>query len=316
MQRMQVGLLRDCSVGELSSVFRQEACYWEKELHWDYQNTLRILSGFIASYSLPGFVIRNEGEVTGYCYYVIDPPVAFLGSVFVLDEHAEPEAYDALIGQAVAAMKSGSRISRIEAQIFAFNRDLREIFRGYGFEAIPRGFLARELDRPADPPPPDHRTVFGGCRVVPWQEKYLGAAAEVVFDSYVQSFDARICRDYQTRQGCLRFLRNLIENPACGRFSRTETLLAIDQGGTVQGLLLATRIDEKTGMIPQLSVRRQSQGRGLGGHLLRTYFATCRQAGLDRVTLSVSEANARAFRLYLRMGFTVRRRFHAFVWEG
>lgn len=314
MSAMRVELLRNCSADDLAGIFREEARYWKGQLFWDYEVTLRIIRGYLSVGSLPGFVLRNSnGTVAGYLYYVIDRPVAFIGNVYVRDEHAGPPAYDLLIDRAVMELVADPGIERIECQIFGFNVDFRPHFAQRGFQVMSRHFLVRPLTHLPEPGDTGHGSF--PFRIVNWRNQFLEAAADVVYDSYVLSYDASLCRDYQTREGCMRFLRNLVENPACGSFSPKETLLALDRRGDVCGLLLATRTDGKTGMIPQLSIRREYQGRGLGSRLLALYMKRCRDAGLERVSLSVSDANGRAYRLYLRMGFELHKNFDAFVWQ-
>jgi ribosomal protein S18 acetylase RimI-like enzyme len=311
---MQVELLRDCSLGDLNAVFREETNYWNSQLFWDYEVTLGVIRGFVGSGCLPGFVLRaGDGSVAGYVYYVVDRPVAFIGNIFVRDQFAIPIAYEQLIDRTVSVLSRDPGINRIECQIFCFNTDLRPHFQNRGFQSMGRHFLVRPLTHLPEPGDTGHGQM--PFRITGWQDRLLSAAAEVVYDSYILSYDAALCRDYQTPQGCLRFLRNLIENPACGSFSRSDTLVALDRYGVLCGLLLATRTDSWTGMIPQLSIRREYQGRGLGSRLLTIYLNRCREAGLERVSLSVSDANGKAYRLYLRMGFELHKNFDAFVWQ-
>ena len=49
--------------------------------------------------------------------------------------------------------------------------------------------------------------------------------------------------------------------------------------------------------------------------LMRSYLQTAKQAGLKRTTLSVSEANTKAFMLYSKLGFKPMKEFHAYVWQ-
>jgi ribosomal protein S18 acetylase RimI-like enzyme len=314
MGPMRLELLRDCPLAELTGIFQEETAYWRDQLFWDYGATLRVIRGFLASGSLPGFVLRDErGQAIGYAYYVVDRPVAFIGNIYVSNRHADPAAYDLLIDRTSLSLVCDPEIQRIECQLFTFNANLRPHFEQRGFQTMSRHFLIRPLHGVAEPHLAENGT--SPFRVVTWQQRYLAAAADVIYDSYICSYDAGLCRDYQSREGCCRFLHNLVENPACGVFSPAETLLAVDRGGKLCGLLLATRTDPATGMIPQLSIRREYQGRGLGTHLLALYLKRCREAGLQRVSLSVSDANGRAFRLYLRMGFQRHKCFDAYVWS-
>ena len=141
-------------------------------------------------------------------------------------------------------------------------------------------------------------------------------AAEAISASYQGSIDRDMCHDYQSKEGCMRFLRNLVDNPGCGRFSPETSLIALDSVGRVCGVLVTSVISDGTGMIPQISIRPESQGKGLGAYLMRRYFAAARNNRLSRITLSVSEQNWRAHALYKRLGFKETRAFYAFVWDA
>jgi len=117
----------------------------------------------------------------------------------------------------------------------------------------------------------------------------------------------------KSREGCIRFLNNLVKHPGCGTFSPQTSYVVLDSEEQVCGVLLTSKISPDTGMIPQISVRNDCQGKGIGSYLLRTYFKDARESGLERITLSVSEANEGACRLYDRLGFQKTRDFHAFV---
>ena len=310
---MELVPLKDCSTEDLEPIFAEETRHWNDYIFWDYEPTLEILRKFIASRTLPGFVLREGKRACGYSYFVIDRPVAFIGNIYVSDDHACPQVYSALIERTVSAATSASRVQRIETQIFEFNCQFQSIFSACGFRILPRHFLVCPLaeclvEEPVLPQ-------SAPWRFRQWQTKDLLPAAELVFDSYHNSIDAGLCHDYQSRQGCVRFLRNLIDSPACGRFRPEDTLVAVDHFDQVSGVLLATRTQKTTEMIPQFSVRRRYQGRGLGTIMLNCFLAQCRSQGLERITLSVSEANARAFRLYLRTGFEIQKSFSAFIWE-
>ncbi len=310
---MEIVPLRDCPVADLTPIFAEETRHWKDHIYWDYRPTLDILRRFMTARNLPGFVLRENGRPCGYSYFVVDRPVAFIGNVYVRDEFAHPQAYSALIERTVAAATSAPIVQRIETQIFEFNCKFRSIFSACGFRILPRHLLVCPLTEAVVEEP----ILPQGApwRLRQWQAKDLMPSAELVFDSYRNSFDAELCHDYQSRQGCVRFLRNLIDSPACGQFCPQDTLIAVDHFDQLCGVLLATRTQETTAMIPQFSVRRRYQGRGLGTTMLSCFLSQCRSQGMERITLSVSEANARAFRLYLRSGFEIQKSFSAFVWE-
>ena len=101
----------------------------------------------------------------------------------------------------------------------------------------------------------------------------------------------------------------------CGIFSADTSYVALDSSGQICGVLIASRIEADTGMIPQISVRSSFQGKGLGTVLLYTYLREAKKRDFKRITLSVSEANRRAYHLYLRSGFEKTKDFHAFIWS-
>lgn len=311
---MRVVSLTAGELHRLREVFDEEVECWEQQLHWDYRPSTQLIRRYVSTQSLPGFVLRDRSDqAAGYAYYVSNPPVGFIGNLFVRRSSATMAAYQMLFDQAFSALRSWEEVERIESQLFPFYASLEPIFQAAGFQSRKRYFLTLQLERLVESvlPPPGQLPV----RICPWRSAHFNAAAAVVFDSYGDSPDHELCFDYQTLEGCARFLRNIIDNPGCGKFCPQSSLVALDARGQVCAILITSRISERTGMIPQISVRKDWQGRGIGSHLLRLYFASARRQGLRRITLSVSEANQRAYRLYQRLGFDQQRSFHAFVWK-
>lgn len=315
MSQMKVRRLSEAAVDQLSAVFDEEAMHWKEQLFWDYQPTLRLIERLVSARSLPGFVLMEDGEAVGYTYFVFERPVGFIGGLYVLDSFAGQSSYSRMIDRLISSMRSLSDLERIESQLMPLNREFASSFVSLGFRALPRYFLSAVLSRANVLKQLDASTQLGGFVVQSWSPEFAAAAAEVIYDSYIESPDLDLCRDYQSRKGCARFLRNLIGSPTCGRFSSRDTKVALDKRGRPCGVLLATKIDQDTGMIPQFSVRRDCQGRGIGSRLLAEYLKEAADKGLKRVSLSVSQANQRAFDLYRRVGFEPEKRFHALIWE-
>lgn len=315
---MEVAPLRETSLSQLEEVFREEIETWNHQLFWDYRPALKLVKTFLAVGSMPGFALKNDkGKMVGYVYFVIDRPVAFIGGAYVLRRFSGLEAYQLLLNRSISFLMKLQIVSRIEAQLFPFNYDFVSIFREYEFRAIKRFFLSADL-RSNSPSvsAPDVRSVESPrFKIVPWNHRMLISGARVVYDSHIGSPDHFICRDYQSEAGCVRLMKNLIDHPACGQFSPGETKLAVDSNGRLSGVLIASRIKPDTGMIPQLSIRRDCQGKGLGSMMMRAYLFEAKRNGLQRVTLSVSQANARARRLYENQGFRPLKMFHAYVWQ-
>ncbi len=309
---MQVLPLAVASPALLEQVFAEELEDWQAQLSWDYSSAVALIKRHIACRSLPGFFLANGPAAAGYCYYVIAPPLGYLGNIFVVRDQASVSAYDLLITSALRALQAHPDVRRIESQVFGFNCDVSLIMVRERFAALSRYFMTLPLEPDAildelSPGPSDFR-------IVPWDRGYFLPAADAIHDSYAGSPDHEMCYDYQSREGCVRFLRNLVDNPGCGKFSPETSRIALDAAGRVTGVLITSLISTGTGMIPQISIRREAQGKGLGTALLTSYFQAALKRGLTRVTLSVSAQNVKAHRLYSRLGFRESKEFYAFIW--
>ncbi|MCZ6770146.1 MAG: GNAT family N-acetyltransferase [Acidobacteria bacterium] len=308
---MQTVALSQVDSQELERTFQQEIQWWQNELFWDYQPAVSLIKKFIASRSLSGWALKTDaGSLSGYSYYVINHPVAYIGNLYIRSERASPAGYAELLDKILHSLRSGQEIRRIESQIFAFNCDLVPLFEQHEFTALKRHFLSLPLDHLVEGKKSELQPEF---QISQWENRFFFPAAEVIYNSYDGSPDYELCHDYQSSEGCIRFLRNLVQHPGCGIFSPRISYVALDCEERVCGVLLTSKISPDTGMIPQISVRSDCQGKGLGSFLLQTYFREARQSGLERITLSVSEANHRACQLYLRLGFRKTKDFHAFV---
>ncbi len=71
----------------------------------------------------------------------------------------------------------------------------------------------------------------------------------------------------------------------------------------------------RVGHITQLCVAPFARGKGIGYELLRRAGKTFQEYGCDAISLTVTSSNKGAVQLYDRLGFSVLRRFFAFVWE-
>ena len=315
LQGMQVLSLSDVPPQRLEEIFEQEVRYWKDELFWDYRPAVAMIGKLLASRTLPGCAVQNRTDsVIGYSYYVIHQPVGYIGSLYVRSEYASSEAYHRLLEKSLRLLKSSGKVRRIESQVFAFNFDFEPLFRQLGFTTLKRYFLTLPLDQiDGQPPLRDQPARF---RILGWEHRLIIPAAEVVYNSYRGSADYTLCRDYQSREGCIRFLRNLLDNAGCGTFTRDLSYLGLDERGGVCAVLVTSRISPDTGMIPQVSVRGDCQGKGLGTWLLQTYFQQAKKQGLRRITLSVSATNQRAYQLYRQLGFRKAKDFHAFIWNA
>lgn len=311
---MKVSVLTPESAGRIKPIVREELSNWKTQLGWDARPAIGMIEDYIRSGMLPGcLLVSDEGEAVGYSYYVVDASTLFLGGLFIREAFASPQNYTFLLRRTLESACTWRIISRIECQLFAMNCDLRPVFEGQEFDAVPRLFLTADLYSTEAQAP--LRALPSGYFSETWDAGFLEPAALVIADSYVGSLELRICQDYRSRRGCLRYLRALVDTPSCGVFTPENTLCVFDSHGLMQGVLLTSRIAEKTAMVPQISVRKAVQGKGIGRYLLLTLFQRLRSQGFTKADLSVSEENQPAFDLYRALGFRPHKSFNAFVWE-
>jgi ribosomal protein S18 acetylase RimI-like enzyme len=87
------------------------------------------------------------------------------------------------------------------------------------------------------------------------------------------------------------------------------------KNGALVGMVLCSRVGPQVAHITQLCVAKAYRGRGLGRALLRQSAATLRSEGFEAITLTVTEVNVPAVKLYERFGFSLRHRFDAMAMD-
>jgi ribosomal protein S18 acetylase RimI-like enzyme len=293
----------------MATLMDEEEQAWLRELDWDYAPVRRILSAFLEPRLLPGFVATSGPRALGYTYFLITRSKGMIGTVYTTPPHAQHTA-EQILARAIESLKETGNLRRIEAQIIPLNGlDLNTIFARHGFESFLRHYLELDLTSGARAEP-DRPGV-----IVPWHARYLRPAAAVAYRSYRHGIDAVICEDYGSEANCEAYLRSLVENPGCGVFLPDSSFVGLDSRGAPCGFILTSRLSRVSAMIPQISIHPAHQGRGLGSALIRRALNRLESAGYRAVRLTVTRENRRAYEWYLRLGFTNRCDFGAYVWQ-
>jgi ribosomal protein S18 acetylase RimI-like enzyme len=155
-----------------------------------------------------------------------------------------------------------------------------------------------------------------GIELVPWSSTYYQAAAELIHAAYTGHIDATINDQYCSLHGSLRFLHNIVRFPGCGVFDPNQSWLLLDRArGSLAGMLLCSRVAPDVAHITQLCVRPSFRGLGFGRALLEHSMSKLFLAGFAAITLTVTESNRQAVTLYEALGFRVRYRFDAMVFD-
>jgi ribosomal protein S18 acetylase RimI-like enzyme len=226
-----------------------------------------------------------------------------------------------LLHQLLQLLQNSPGIQRIESQLLLYDAgSINEAFLAAGFTMYPRLFMECDLDTQSNPVANSNQP-FGqlelpaNIELIRWSADYYQAAAELIHACYLGHIDARINNQYCSLHGSLRFLHNIVRFPGCGIFESNASWVLRDHHGTLVGMLLCSRVAPDVAHVTQLCVAPTWRRRGLGQVLLNHCIRHLGQLGFAAITLTVTEANRQAVRLYEDHGFFTRHRFDAMVMD-
>ena len=323
--------LRHFSAPMLRPLLEAEAAVWRERLHWDYSASSRLLMQYLDSHMLPGYAAVDAGRITGYAFCVYEESKAVIGDVFAMDQERLPPAAVStspltdrpqspreiermLLGHLFETLQNSPQVDRIESQLLLHpSGDLAGVFADAGFGLFRRLFMVQTLTalhgqaRPVVPRELELR---------PWREEDLAAAGRLISEAYANHPDSLINDQYRSPHGSMRFLHNIVRYAGCGTFSPQVSHILVDRSTReMVGLVLGSRVSAQSGHITQLCVRPNYRHRGLGRMLLHIAAGEFWRLGVSEISLTVTEANARAVELYVSDGYDCRHTFDAAVWR-
>ena len=304
--------LREFSARQLRPLLEAEAQVWQEKLRWDYRSSTELLLQYLDSRILPGFVALDRGKISGYTFCVYEGHKAVVGDAFA-GFSGDLAITETLLRRLLELLLQSPNIGRIESQLLLYDAGLMEdCFLEAGFSRYPRLFMEIDLHRRTDPAPPAGR--IADLELLPWSSIYYQAAAELIHAAYLGHIDAKINDQYCSLHGSLRFLHNIVRFPGCGVFEEQQSwFLRERENGRLAGMLLCSRVAPDVAHITQLCIHPAWRGRGLGRVLLDHAVWSLRKSGSAAITLTVTEANQPAVKLYEKTGFDIRHRFDAMV---
>jgi ribosomal protein S18 acetylase RimI-like enzyme len=305
--------LRHFSAYQLRPLLLEEAELWEQRLQWEYRDAVELLLQYLDSRMLPGFAARYQGRVIGYTFCVYEGNKAVIGDIFI-SQTIEPAMGlgPLLLQQLLDMLDASPDLERVESQLLLYNAgELSIPFRRAGYTSFPRLYQECWLEGAYG-----GQEIPEGLELVAWTPSLYQAVAELIHAAYAGHVDALINDQYRTLHGSLRFLHNIVRFPGCGDFDPAASWLLRDRAdGAIAGVVLSSRIGAETAHITQLCVGGEYRGRGVGGYLLDHVMGVLKELGYRTITLTVSEANEGAVRLYQRAGFRTRHHFEGMVLE-
>src|SRR5712692_3167199 len=319
--------IRECDPQQFMPLLEAESRAWRENLCWDFTASAKLIRNCLEEQRLEGYALLVENRIRGYCFFFCDRDKGLIGDLF-----AEPTATK--IGQvrkllecAIAKLASTPGLRRIEAQLPHFSvEQLDPCFRARCFEAYRRRFMAVRLADPTSEPHLGVRSLENSPGAHPaaedfslelWQRKYDREAAQLLYYAYDHHIDTAINDQYGSIVGTSRLIENIVHHGGCGEYLARASLVAIHRSTQkLAGVLALTAIGHQNAHIPQLAVAGEFQRTGLGTAMLQSGFTELAQQGYRKVSLTVTDLNAGAVRLYERLGFETFRPFGAFVWTG
>ncbi len=319
--QLEVLDLRHFSARQLRPLLEREATIWQDRLRWNYRSSTELLLEYLDSRVLPGFVALERGKVRGLTFCVYEAQKSVVGDAFAVTDGGDLclKTTGVLLRHLLELLRASPTVGRIESQLLLFDSGaLDSFFLPEGFRSHPRLFL--ECNLTAATPVSngaDFRAASGRrLTLTRWSNEHYQQTAELIHDAYGGHIDATINDQYRTLHGSLRFLHNIVRFPGCGVFeSENSWVLTEGAAGTPVAVVLCSRVAPDVAHVTQLCVAPKERGNGLGRKLLRHCMAELRSRRTEAISLTVTEENVGAARLYQDLGFVVRHRFDAMVLE-
>jgi ribosomal protein S18 acetylase RimI-like enzyme len=315
--RLEILDLRHFSSVDLRPLLEDETQVWARLLSWDYSGSAEMILRYVDAKILPGYAAVDRGRVFGYSFFVYEGNKGVIGDLYVSNGNRLPNAREVelkLLTHVIETLQQSPGIHRVEAQLLAHEANsVSRPFQETGFQRHPRLFMTLTLGKAATERVPAHPEV----EIRPWTEADYQPSAAVITAAYRSHVDAQINDQYHTLSGSLRFLNNIVRFPGCGVFDAESSFVAVDRRAkNLIGLILCSRVRHDVGHVTQVCILPDYRSRRIGEALLAATEANLGKRNFALLSLTVTEANARAVALYRRLHFESKRIFDAFVWEG
>jgi ribosomal protein S18 acetylase RimI-like enzyme len=307
--------LRELSGRELDPLLLEETVEWEREIDWDFGRSADLVRQFADMRALLGCALLDRGEVVGYSYSVVEENKGLIGDLYIRPVWRNGRNEIRLFRAILDSLTATPGLRRIESQLMLVDPSVGRALQRERFVKLQDRLLMKldvtaSVHRPAG-------TAHRRFRIEPWADHHIDMAAAVISVAYAGHVDSEINEQYRTVAGARRFIHNIVQYPGCGTFFRHGSFVAFDpETSSMAGIVLVSFVSDTVGHITQLCVTPGVAGRGLGYELLRQAINSLRMHGAKRISLTVTEANAVAVRLYRRCGFVDVRKFLSYVWEG
>ncbi len=320
--------IRQFEAREFTTLLEAESRAWHEDLRWDFTPSAHLIISCLEEKRLSGYALVSEGRIEGYCFFFYDGEKGLIGDLFVDSASAGLEKARELLQHAIETLVATPGLRRVEAQLphFTFEQ-LDPYFRAQGFDGYRRRFMAVTLANRSAPAQSRRAPLAGSTGngrppsndflIEPWERKHDREAAELLYKTYSPHVDTLINDQYASVEGTAHLIENIVSRRGCGEFLPRASLVAVHRATQMlAGVLALTAVRPQTAHIPQIAIANQFQGAGLGTAMMESAFQELTRQGYREVSLTVTDLNAGAVRLYERLGFHTFRTFGAFTWNS
>jgi ribosomal protein S18 acetylase RimI-like enzyme len=308
---MNIVDLRQATVRQLEPLLLEEGHHWRDELHWDYRGALDLIKRFLDAHALSGCVAFHNGTAVGYSFYVLEEHKGLIGGLYVSPGREQEPIGRRLLDEMLFNMRALPHLNRIEAQLMPFGGPVDDALREQGFRLYTRQFMLFDLLKKREAMP----TTNSGLRIDRWNDRFFEPCAKLIYLAYANHVDGDINDQYRSRNGALRFLKNIILLPGCGQFLPSASFILRHPGSDdLAGAVLTSEVSPGIGHTTQICVQPGFQGHGLGRMLMQAAADALRANKFRELTLTVTSENRAAVHLYERLGFSTIKSFTAGVW--
>ena len=329
MATMALVDLRQLTARQLEPLLQEEVRFWRDELRWDYRNSIEVIRRFVDARSLAGAAVLEDGEPAGYTFYVIEEHKGLVGGLFVSQRFPQEELAKELLGDVLSTLRALPQVSRIEAQLMPFGCPLDPALAFHGFRISTRNFMLLDLKDAAAQRARDEAAAAqrekdaegdgrsAGFVLERWEHRHMNASARLIQLAYANHVDGEINDQYRSESGALKFLKNIIVLPGCGLFyPEASFVLRAPYTTELAGIILTSTVSPGVAHTTQICVMPGYQGQGLGSRLLSASIQSLVAHRYAALSLTVTESNRQAARLYEQFGFRTVKTFAAGVWQS
>jgi ribosomal protein S18 acetylase RimI-like enzyme len=319
--------IRQFDAGDFGALLAAESEAWRANLRWDYTGSARLIAACLNEKRLTGYALVDERGITGYSFFLCEGEKGLIGDLFVARDGETGGRALLLLEHVLDTLMATPGIRRVEAQLAHFGaKELEPAFAPRNFKGYLRKFMLLPLA-----PLPLHSgkslpaQTGNGSRtsqladaftIEPWERKHDRQAASLLYHTYRGHIDAVINDQYGSTAGAARLIENIVQLRGCGEFIAPVSSVAIHRTTRkLAGALALTAVRPSTAHIPQVAVAPEFQDTGLGSLMLGSAFEELQSQGFKEVSLTVTDMNQGAVRLYERLGFATFHTFGAFVWN-